>query len=160
MGQWHIDNASALIVDGTRFTLQTYSYRNYRGGTLFSYTGWLKAEDQTGPGLVFTAPLYLPDASYEIWDYDAQDWVYVQGGVVLKERTFEYYGETGWYRGATPEYITGLGLYTPSEAAGWQVLTFKNLLLFDFSPTPLYFDNRPARIAGGGFASRSGGVYY
>jgi hypothetical protein len=36
MGQWHIDGVAALIVDGTRFTRQTYNYRNERGGTYFT----------------------------------------------------------------------------------------------------------------------------
>lgn len=159
MGQWHIDGAAALIVDGTRFTRQTYNYRNERGGTYFTYTAWLKADDQTGPGLVFTAPLYLPDAIYSTWDDNQHAFVDVQG-MVLKERTFEYYGETGWYIGATPQYITGLGVYTPQEAAGWRVLTLKNLLLRNRAPTPLYIDNKWQRIGGGGFSYHSHGSYF
>lgn len=78
----------------------------------------------------------------------------------MKERTFEYYGETGYRRGETPQYITGLGAYKPSEATGWRTLAFKNLLLENQTPVPLYFDNKYARVAGGGFASRQSGVVF
>lgn len=148
MGQWHIDNASALIVDGTRFTLQEVKYRIQAGDQLRTNTMWVKAGVQQGGGLAITKPLYLPDQGWAPYKPDGTSpWVQ---GMILKERTWTYYGEAGYSPGATQYQITTLSPYTPEEAAGWQVLEFENLTLYGYDPCPLYFDNRMAILGGGG----------
>ena len=149
--QWHIDNASALIVAGTRFELQTVSWRSEHGSSVLSARIWIKSTNQSGGGFKITAPLYLPD---EYWGYfDNYGNYTTEWGVVFKERTWHYYGLDGYTAGGTQYPITTLSPYTKAEAHG-NVLSLDGLRAFPGVNVPnLYFDKDPATILSGFLAN-------
>lgn len=149
--QWHIDNASALIIDGTRFTQQNVSWRSEPGSSLLSAQVWVKDANQSGPGLKISAPLYLPE---EYWaHYDDYGNQVTTFGIVLKERTWMYYGTAGYAPGGTQYPITTLSPYATSEVSG-SALALDGLRAFPGANAPnLYIGNNAQSIVSGFFAT-------
>lgn len=105
--QWHIDGVSALIVDGVRYTLQTFEYRPFAWQSINNKVDlWTKDADQSGDGFVIEAPFVLTGCKWSHWD----TWA-ISGGLVdydeatFYEGSFGHYGTVGMdYPQSTPPY--------------------------------------------------------
>ena len=109
-GKWCMDNVTALIVAGVRFTLQAFEYR-------FSTTSqstntvylWMKDSNQGGPGFKIEAPLLFTDCKWAHWDAFT-----TAGPTDYNEATF-YEGSFGHF--GTAGYPAGTPYATPTETA-------------------------------------------
>ena len=117
--QWHIDGVSALIVDGVRYTLQTFEYRNFDWSSVSRVDLWTKAADQNGDGFVIEAPFVLAGCKWAHWD----TWAISGGNVdydeaTFYEGTFAHYGTAGmtWPQTPPPYTLTVLMPHTTRKA--------------------------------------------
>lgn len=146
--QFHIDNATALVVDGVRFELQQVQFRTEPGTSIQTHTMWVKSDTQDDTGLNIEAPLYLPNLFW--WRYDDEGNQIGTQGVVFKERTWQYYGTAGYTPGGSKIPITTLSPWDVADVTG-NVLEFNDLRIDPVSSSlsALYFDTDRAYIRGG-----------
>ena len=144
--QFHIDGATALVVDGVRFELQTVQFRIRPEDPIHQTRMWVKSSVQNNVGFNVAAPIYLP---FDVWYYydDYGNEVRVVG-VVYKERTWHYYGTAGYSPSATRLSITTLSPWAVDEVTG-KVLAFDDVRTGDWTSAPmLYFGSDHAYING------------
>lgn len=152
--QFHIDGATALVVDGVRFELQAVQFRLRPEDPISQSWMWVKSSVQNDVGFNVAAPIYLP---FDVWYYVDDYGKYIRvDGVVYKERTWHYYGTAGYSPSAPRLPITTLSPWAADEITG-KVLAFDDVRTGDWtSARMLYFGSDRAYINGAGL--NEGGV--
>lgn len=92
---FHIDNVTALIVDGVRFTLQPFSYRPLTTSAIYTWDLWTKDADQNGAGFKIEAPILLADCKWAHWDNYSTSGFVQHNEATLYEDSFAHYGTAG-----------------------------------------------------------------
>ena len=94
-GKWCIDNVTALIVDGVRYTLQPFSYRTTTTSAIYTWYLWTKDANQSGGGFKIDAPMLLTDCKWAHWDNYSTAGATQYNEATLYEDTFAHYGTAG-----------------------------------------------------------------
>lgn len=94
-GKWCIDNVTALIVDGVRYTLQPFSFRTTTTSAIYTWYLWTKDANQSGPGFVVDHPILLTDCKWTHWDSFSTAGAVQYDVAYLAEDSFDHYGTAG-----------------------------------------------------------------